>query len=140
MGDGDLIQLDNIQSKEEKAYRAYQLRLAGTSWSEIAARLHYQNGSKARYSVELLIKKASDAADEDRKQEILELELDRLDALQNAVWGMALSGDIKAVEAVLKVMSHRARILSLGEETRGNQISTVIVSDSNYVEALKELS
>lgn len=140
MSDGDLIPIDNIQSKEEKAYRAYQMRLSGTPWSEIATRLHYQNGSKARYSVELLIKKAADTADEDRKQEVLELELDRLDALQNAVWGMALSGDIKAVEAVLKVMTHRARILSLGEETRGNQISTVIVSDSNYVEALKELS
>lgn len=140
MGDGDLIPIDNIQSKEEKAYRAYQMRLGGTSWAEIAKALHYQNASKARYAVDLLIKKAVQGADEDRKQEILELEIDRLDALQNAVWGMAVSGDLKAVETVLKIMSHRARILALGEDSRNGSVNTVIISENNYADALKELA
>lgn len=139
MSDGDLYSLD-VTSKEELAYRAYQFRMSGESWEEIALKLGFKNGRDAQRASNLLIKKATAAATEDRKQEILDLELDRLDALQTAVWGMAISGDLKAVDSVLKIMTHRARLLTLGEDTGNTSTNTIIVAGDNYVESLRELA
>lgn len=139
MSDGDLFSLD-VTSKEELAYRAYQLRMSGEPWQLISTKLGYKNPSAAKRATEMLIKKAVGVVEEDRKQEILDLELDRLDALQNAVWGMAISGDLKAVETTLKIMNHRARLLALGEDTQSSSINTIVVTGENYVESLKELA
>src|SRR5438874_1736904 len=46
-------------------------------------------------------------------EEVRDLELSRLDALQVGLWERAVGGDIKAVEAVLKLMERRARLLGL---------------------------
>jgi hypothetical protein len=70
----------------------------------------------------------------------VELELDRLNALQNAVWGMALSGELKAIETTLKIMQHRARLLQLGEESKDSSNTTVIVAGEDYVETLRGMA
>ena len=135
--DGDLIPINDIATKEERAYRAYQKRLAGEDWRDIAKTLEYPSPKTAEREVQLLIEKASKVATEDRKREVVELELDRLNALQNAVWGMALSGELKAIETTLKIMQHRARLLQLGEESKDSSTTTVIVAGEDYVETLR---
>lgn len=139
MNDGELVPITDIKTREERAYRAYQLRLGGENWVDIASKLDYQSPKKVKQEVDLIVQKAIQSVNDDRKSEIIELELDRLDALQSAVWGMAMSGDLKAVDSALKVMAHRARLLSLGEE-RSSSVSTIIVSGDEYVETLKEIS
>ena len=52
----------------------------------------------------------SPAVDEYRR-----LELDRLDALQTALWPQALVGDM-AVNTVLRIIEQRTRLLGLGRE------------------------
>jgi len=140
MNDGELIPIDNIQSKEDQAYRAYKKRLSGESWSDIANSLRYPNPTKAKREVDNLIAKAAHVATDEMRREVVVLELDRLDALQSAVWGMAIGGDLKAVDSVLKIMGHRARLLQLGEEAHGNTVNTIIVSSDDYAESLKEIS
>jgi hypothetical protein len=44
-------------------------------------------------------------------EELRDLELRRLDALQVAHWDRAMEGDSRATEIVLKVMARRARLL-----------------------------
>lgn len=139
MSDGDLIPL-NAQTREELAYHAYQLRLGGSDWEAIRSKLGYKSVTAVRTDVDLLVKKALAEAQDDRKREVVELELDRLDALQNSIWGIALGGDIKAIEATLKIMAHRARLLALGQDTQGNATNTIIVASDNYVDTLKEIS
>jgi hypothetical protein len=140
MADGDLVPIDNIRTKEERAYRAYQMRLGGEAWPDIASSLNYTSPVTAKREVDLLITKAMNVATDDRKREVVEMELDRLDALQNAVWGMALTGDFKAVETTLKIMQHRARLLALGEESSGNSVQTVIVAGEDYVQTLRGMA
>ena len=139
MKDGELISLEDVRTKEDLAYRAYQMRMAGDTWAEIAQRLGYRTGVTARDAVETLIDKASRVISEQQKENVLNLELDRLDALQAAVWGMALGGDLKAVDSVLKIMSHRARLLKL-EESEKSTTNTDIVTGETYAESLKELA
>ncbi len=140
MADGDLVPIDNIRTKEERAYRAYQKRLGGESWADIATSMDYPSPVTVKREVDLLVSKAMNIATDDRKREVVEMELDRLDALQNAVWGMALTGDFKAVETTLKIMQHRARLLALGEESSGNTVQTVIVAGEDYVETLRGMA
>lgn len=45
--------------------------------------------------------------------EALALELQRLDALQAALWNEAASGNVAAVDRVLRIMERRARLLNL---------------------------
>ena len=135
--DGDLVPIEDIQTKEERAYRAYQKRLGGEDWRVIARDLEYPSPRTAEREVELLVEKSLKVASDDRKQEVVSLELDRLDALQNAVWGMAISGELKAVDTTLKIMQHRARLLALGEESKDSQTTTVIVAGEDYVETLR---
>lgn len=140
MSDGDLIPIDDVKTMEERAYRAYQMRLGGQDWTAIARNLQYKSPQRAKREVDDLITKAASIASDDRKREVVEMELDRLDALQNAVWGMAISGDLKAVETTLKIMAHRARLLALGEESTANTVQTVIVAGEDYVETLRSVA
>ena len=137
--DGELIPIHEIKTREERAYRAYQLRLGGSSWMEVADKLDYPNSTKARSEVDLLVTKAIGTINDDRKVEIVDLELDRLDALQSAVWGMAMGGDLKAVDSALKIMAHRARLLMLGQESHSTT-STIIVAGDDYAETLKGIA
>jgi hypothetical protein len=43
------------------------------------------------------------------------LEVDRLDALQASIWPDAMAGDVSAVQAIMKIIMHRCRLLGLFE-------------------------
>jgi hypothetical protein len=51
-------------------------------------------------------------------EQVRTLELERLDAMLEAVWRAALSGDLKAIDAVLKLMDRRSRYLGLDAPQR----------------------
>lgn len=140
MNDGELVPIGDIETHEDKAYAAYKMRLGGENTQVIAKKLGYPNGRRVMQAINNLIDKAIDVASDDRKREIIELELERLDALQSAAWGMAMTGDLKAIDSVLKVMQHRARLLSLGEEKDTATSNTVIISAEDYATTLKEMS
>lgn len=48
-----------------------------------------------------------------KREEAIRLEGERLDALQEGVWSRAISGDVKAVEACIKLLERRARLYGL---------------------------
>lgn len=49
---------------------------------------------------------------------ILEMEVQRLDSLLQAVWGAALGGKLGAVDRVLSIMKRRAKLLALDAPDR----------------------
>ncbi len=75
--------------------------MTGTTYQAIADEMGYQN------SVYTIIKQAqmqaTAAAVEDHRQ----LELDRLDAMQEALWPEAMRGRVSAVRAVLRIIQAR---------------------------------
>lgn len=116
--------------KIERATRraeAMSLRLAGVRVDQIAK----QFGVKPRTIYTWLSEAAKDIPRE-QADEMRMLELDRLDALQRAVWQDAMRGDPRAVDRVLQIMGQRARYVGLydsradGLEQVGNLLDRLI--------------
>ena len=71
------------------------------------------------------------------------MELMRLDELQAAHWGQAVSGDVKSAEFILKVIDKRTKMLGLIAEDRdSNAVQTVVVAGdtSAYIESLRAIT
>lgn len=94
---------------KRKAQEALTLRMAGLGYDEIAKRVGYANRGTAWKVVE----KALAEARQEKADQVLELELARLDRMQQRHFLQAASGDRAATHTVLKIMDRRARYLSL---------------------------
>jgi hypothetical protein len=102
--------LDRLRSRRRDALL---LRLAGAGYAEIARLLHCSR-TTAMYHVERALKDAW----RDPVEQLLRLELGRLDRLQLGVWQKALAGDVEALDRVLKLMARRAKLLGLDAPAR----------------------
>lgn len=89
--------------------RAVELLMAGNDYDQIAAELGYSSRSGAWRAVQRALRKRRDEV----ADEYLTLELERLDALQCALWDAAMAGDLKAVDAILKIIERRCELLGL---------------------------
>jgi hypothetical protein len=97
-----------IQTKETAA-RALELRKAGATYEQIAQQLGYAHKGKAYEAVTAAMREVT----REGAEEVLNLELARLDALTVALWPKARQGSGPAVDRVLKVMERRAKLLGL---------------------------
>jgi hypothetical protein len=66
--------------------------------------------------------------------EVLKIELARLDVLQGSYWDAAVQGGYDALKAVLEIMKRRAQYLGLDAPAQTNQ------SASSFVDVLASLS
>ena len=101
----------------ERRTRVVELANAGLDYDEIAAELGCANRSGAW--------KAHQRALETHQKETVEghraLELERLDALQLAVWPKAMTGDVRSVVTVLRIIDRRIRLLGLDSGKPGGK-------------------
>src|SRR4051794_26873542 len=100
----------------ERRSRAVEMALTGSTYQAIADEL----GSANRGTVYRLVKNALEDRQVETIDELRQLEVRRLDALQVAIWDDATNGDVRAVAAVLTIMHLRSRILGLYSHTDRN--------------------
>ena len=81
--------------------------------------------------------KAVDSREANAVDQARTLELTRLDALQVGLWAKAVSGDVKAVNAVLRIIEQRSRLLGL-DKPETAPVGSGSVVDPAYWEQLKE--
>ena len=134
------------QSKAEEqhkratlALKAYRMRLKGSSWWDIAEECSVTEEAAA-FAVDEQMTEAVKLVTEAKQAKLLTLELDRLDAMQNSIWNLAMSGDMQAIDRVLKIIAMRSKLLGLEESTTQNvQIGAVVVSGNTdeYIKALQ---
>lgn len=134
----DDLELEH-EIKRPKWWYAQQLRLAGASWDDIAAALGYSSAQTASSTVRTMLDRE---VVRQSAQELLTLELERLDMLQLVVWRRARQGDLKAIDAVLRIMAQRAKYMGLDnkqyEDERTDKSTIVIGGDSeDYIAAIK---
>lgn len=114
--------------------RVVELVANGANYDEAAQEVGYANRSGAY--------KAYWKAMGDREAEAVDthraLELDRLDALQTAVWDRAVAGDIKAIDIVLKVMDRRIRLLGLEQAATSGESTDRSLVDPAFWEAVRD--
>ena len=125
---------------EDKGYSAYQLKKAGHTWDEIATIVGYGSGKVAAVETRRYITESAAIISIEQREEILNLELDRLDALLNAVWNQAMEGDTRAVDSALKVINTRAKLLALDTiSTSGTVTNNTVVVTGNTEDFIRSL-
>jgi hypothetical protein len=109
---------------EWRRARAVELAVNGATYDAIAAEVGFTHRSTAYKTVQrALDQRTCKAVDEYR-----ELEVDRLDALQAAIWHRAVAGDCAAIAVALRIIESRIKILGLGaeKEPSAEQMSVVV--------------
>ena len=92
--------------------RALELAIDGASYAAIAVEVGYAHRGTAYKAVhKALAECITEGVDTLRR-----LELDRLDALQAALWHKVMAMDTAAVNTVLRIIEQRTRLLGLGRE------------------------
>lgn len=105
-------------ARRERDAECVRLRRGGMSWDAIARTLDYGGaGSAYRAFMEFMRAYPKEDANESRQ-----LELDRLDAVQQAIWVRCLDSDDKdqhwAIDRFLKISDQRARLMGLNKPVR----------------------
>lgn len=97
-------------ARAERVEEILNLRVAGLSLSAIGKSLDPPISPQRTHQIigEALASRQREGVDA-----LIELELSRLDALQNAVWPKAISGDTNAVACVLRVLERRAKLTGI---------------------------
>jgi uncharacterized protein (DUF1501 family) len=130
------------ERENELAKKALEMRREGKTMSQVATELKL-TVEDASNKVSNALKQAAALIDEGAKQEIMALEMDRYDLMQQNLWALALAGDIKAVETILKISDRRLRILGLdGSQTNSITNNTIVVAGTGdeYLSALKRIA
>jgi len=126
-----------------KHAKAHEKRLGGFTWRAVADEFGYSSEEDARQSVRAYLQRAVAQISKRTRQESLDRELDRLEILQSACWDMALSGDLKAIETSLKIISQRSKLMGL-EQLSESAVThqTILVSGTKdqFVDTLKSIS
>lgn len=90
---------------------AVRLRLMGLSYEAIGDRLGICK-SAAHKRVKTALQEMVVELDEST-EELRQLELERLDRMQLALWPAALRGDVSAVNAIMRIMGRRAALTGI---------------------------
>lgn len=98
-----------IKAVTEKQLNALEYRKLGYSFKQIADALGYKGAQGAYEAVQAALRSVIREPAED----VLSLELERLDALFVKPYSSALAGDLQALSACLQVMGRKARLLGL---------------------------
>lgn len=113
----------------ERARQAVALRLAGATFAQIAERL----GVTAPAAYKMVAKHLAALAKEtaENAEQLRGMEIQRLDALQAALWTDAMRGDEQKVDRVLKIMARRAALLGLDAPAK-QEIAAAITRVESY--------
>lgn len=98
----------------EQQRKALELRKAGATYEQIAVQLKVSNRSVAWK----LVKTAIEDIVREPAEEVLQLELARLDAMLLGVWTDAKGGNTAAIDRALRIMDRRAAYLGLDAPKR----------------------
>jgi len=114
----------------DKERQVLELRRAGATYDDIARTVGYADPSGAYTAFRRALKRTLlDAGSE----EIREAELDRLDRMQRALWNKVTTGDVNAINTVLRIMHRRAQYLGLDSPIK--QEIKVDIADTTSIDA-----
>ena len=106
---GERISSPRRVASQVRVSDAIQLRIGGASFDTIASACGYSNGKAAWEAVmDNLRRMVREPA-----QELVSLELTRLDGLFLTAYPLARNGSLTAIDRCIKIMERRARLLGL---------------------------
>ena len=127
--------------KGMRAQLAFELRRAGASYELIAEKLRYASAAGAESSIRAVLNRKYKP---EAVEEVVSMELARLDALQLIAWRRAKEGDLSALDRILKIMERRAKYLGLDvkeQVSEGNITNNTAIfiggTEEEYIAQLK---
>lgn len=103
-----------LSARKEKArarrVRALAYRLSGLSNQQIGAQLGVSEQQASK-----MVQQSLQKAENPLVEEMRDLENQRLDRAQAAIWGDVLKGDLKAIDVFLRISGRRAKLNGLDE-------------------------
>lgn len=121
---------ESIEAKE-RAAAALKLRLKGMTFEAIAKELGYSCKQSAYDAVSRSIKSIT----REPAEELIRLDLERLDALWYPQYEKAVDGDPIAMSACIKLMERRAKLLGLDRPVQQEIKHTVKEEDLSHLSA-----
>lgn len=128
--------------RKVKGHIAFELRKAGAPYELIAERLGYSNPNSAERAVGRVLRNLHPPED---VKDVLNMELERLDALQLVAWRQAKEGNLAAIDRVLKIMERRSHYLGLDSKqsvtdtvVQNNTAIFIGGTEDEYVSALEQ--
>lgn len=120
----------------EKRRKALQLRKGGASYEAIARQVGYANkGGAHRAVMQELQELPKDAA-----QDVMALELERLDQLLLALWPAAMKGHVRSAETVIRLMERRAKLQGLDAPVQATITHASADVDAAVAELAREMA
>lgn len=98
----------------DKEQQVLKLRRQGYTWDAISHQVGYSSPSSSRDAY----LRASRRIIHEDLEEVRKLELDRLDIALKSIWSTVESGDIQAINTMLRIMERRAKMLALDAPKR----------------------
>ena len=132
-----------IAAVEVKQAQALEYRKMAYSYAQIAEALGYAGPQGAQAAVMSALARIV----REPAQEVLKLELERLDGMFSKPYQAAINGDLMAVNTCLSIMARKAKFLGLDvavkvDATVGNKdgtpFQTQVVTDAQVVDAVKK--
>lgn len=99
--------VDRTQEKLSRS-KAMSLKLAGFTTEKIAEQLDVTESAVLKY-----LERVVERVDQRNVDAYRELEKDRLDKVQTAIWTKVLRGDLRAIDTFLRISQRRAKLLGL---------------------------
>lgn len=97
-----------------RAAKALELRMEGIGFKEIAKEVGYNSPQAAHDAV----KRALDRVTREPAEDLIKLDLERLDKLWQVQYLNALTGDLAALAGCMRLMERRAKLLGLDAPVR----------------------
>lgn len=118
-----------------KEERAYELRLSGKTFKEIARELKYADASGAYQAYQ----RAREVVSLENLGEWRLLELERLNVLQASLWDKAMEAHIPTINALLRIFDLRAKLIGLYSPEK-HEIKTQQVPAPDLNDYINEMS
>lgn len=122
-----------MATTNERDQQALELRRAGVTVAVIAQRLGFRTRGQAESAI---VRALGEATPSSSPRAMRDLELDRLDRLQQSLWINAAKGDVAAVDRVLALAAARLRIAAMNE-TAGD--TPMLLAFNETVAALSDV-
>jgi hypothetical protein len=126
----------------DKPYEAHRLRKSGMTWRVIAKRLGYSNETAAYRASQIYLQQYAMQMSKQRREEMFNLQMERLEELLHTHWQAALLGDIDSANFCLKALDQMNKLGALYEGEKSETVKQFIVianDKQGYAAQLREL-
>lgn len=135
---GHLVAIGEVAMS--RAWQAYQLKMAGLDLAEIAVRLDYPSPAAVAKAITDEIRNEAKRLPKESRDDLLSLELDRLNYMMSKVWQQVEYGDTRAIDTALKIIAMRTKLTGLDVPDASSHTQTVLVvggAEADYIKSLQ---